>query len=526
MSLSRRNFLQLAVAVNALSLFKAGTVHAEPETGLKFGAPTPFSFETLKALARERAGRGYTPPPQPNPEVVKQIDYDAHGKLQYRKEAALWAETGSVYPISFQHVGMFFPKTVTMNVVEKGTSREILYDPKLFTMGPDHVAKDLPANPSAFAGFWVHESRKGSDWKKREPWVTFLGASYFRAIGELGQVGLSARGIALSPGTSNPEEFPDFVSFWFEAAAKTEDPLIVHALLDGPSLTGAYKFSLKRSKGVIMEIEAALFLRKDIERLGIAPLTSMYWFSETAKPTSADWRPEVHDSDGLALWTGVGEHIWRPLNNPARIQVSSFADKSPKGFGLGQRDRVLDHYQDGVRYHLRPSAWVEPLGDWGEGAVQLTEIPTDDEIHDNIVAMWVPKEPAAAGKTYDLRYRIHWLADEPFSSTLARCVATRLGNGGQPGKPRPKGVRKFMVEFLGKPLAKLPFGEEPEPVITASRGELSRIEIEAVPDDVPGHWRTHFDLAVTGPDPVEIRCYLRYKDEVMSETWLYQYHPS
>ncbi|QXP90486.1 glucan biosynthesis protein [Methylococcus capsulatus] len=525
MSLSRRHFLQLAVAVNALSLFKAGMVNAEPGIGLKFGPPSPFSFETLKTLAQERAGREYAPPPQPDPAIVKQIDYDAHGKLQYRKEAALWAESGGSYPISFQHVGMFFPKTVIMNVVEKGTAREILYDPRLFTMGPDHVAKGLPASPSAFAGFWVHESRKGSDWKTREPWVTFLGASYFRAIGELGQVGLSARGIALNPGTSNPEEFPDFVSFWFEPAAKTDDPVTVYALLDGPSLTGAYRFLLRRTRGVVMEIEAALFLRKDIERLGIAPLTSMYWFSETAKPTGVDWRPEVHDSDGLALWTGVGEHIWRPINNPPHIMVSSFADKSPKGFGLSQRDRVLDHYQDGVRYHLRPSAWVEPLGDWGEGAVQLTEIPTDDEIHDNIVAMWVPKEPATAGKTYDLRYRIHWLADEAFPSPLARCVATRLGNGGQPGKPRPKGVRKFMVEFLGKPLAKLPYGEKPEPVITATRGELSRIEIEAVPDDVPGHWRTHFDLAVTGQDPVEIRCYLRHKDEVMSETWLYQYHP-
>ncbi|WP_139557365.1 glucan biosynthesis protein [Methylotetracoccus oryzae] len=525
MSLTRRHFMQLTLAASAFSALRVAGAESEPRVRLALGAPGPFSFDALKSMARERASRDYVPPPQPDPEIVKQIDYDAHGKLTYRKEAALWADSGSAYPVTFQHVGMFFPKTVRMHVVEKGQAREIAYDPRLFNAGPDHVARGLKPEPSAFAGFWVQERRDGPDWKKLEPWVTFLGASYFRAIGALGQVGLSARGIAIAPGTSNPEEFPDFTAFWFEGAAKASDPLIVYALLDGPSLAGAYRFALHRTKGVMMEIQAALYLRKDVDRLGIAPLTSMYWFSETSKPTAVDWRPEVHDSDGLAIWNGVGEHIWRPLNNPPHISVSSFQDRTPRGFGLLQRDRVLDHYHDGVRYHLRPSAWVEPRGDWGAGAIQLTEIPTDDEIHDNIVAMWVPAEPAKAGQSYDFAYKLHWLADEPYPSPLARCVATRLGNGGQPGKPRPKGVRKFMIEFLGKPLEKIPFGEKPEPVITVSRGELSRVEIEAVPDDVPGHWRTHFDLAVSGPEPVEMRCFLRFKDQVMSETWLFQYHP-
>lgn len=523
MSLTRRSFLRLTLALNALSLLRVS--QAAAALGLKVGPPSPFSFDLLKTMARDKAAREYTPPPRPDPGIVEQIDYDAHGKLKYRKEAALWANSGSVYPVSFQHVGMFFPKTVRMNVLEKGKAREIRYDPKLFDIGPGHVARKLPAQPSGFAGFWVHERRDKPDWKKQEPWATFLGASYFRAAGPLGQVGLSARGIALDPGTSNPEEFPDFVSFWFEGASNPTDPLIVYALLDGPSLTGAYRFELRRTVGVVMDIETTLFLRKNIDRLGIAPLTSMYWFSETVKPTGIDWRPEVHDSDGLAMWTGKGEHIWRPLNNPPRIVVSSFTDQAPRGFGLLQRDRLFDHYQDGVRYHLRPSAWVEPLGDWGPGKIQLTEIPTDDEIHDNIVAMWVPADPAAAGKTYDLKYRLHWLGDEPYPTALARCVATRLGNGGQPGKLRPKGVRKFMVEFLGKPLETVPYGEKPEPVITVSRGDVSRVEIEPVPDDVPGHWRTHFDLEAPGTDPVEIRCFLRFRAEAVSETWLLQYHP-
>jgi glucans biosynthesis protein len=252
----------------------------------------------------------------------------------------------------------------------------------------------------------------------------------------------------------------------------------------------------------------------------------MYWYSEKTKPTAVDWRPEIHDSDGLAIWTGPGERIWRPLNNPPHIITSAFVDENPRGFGLLQRDRSFDHYLDGVYYDRRPSLWIEPLGRWERGSVQLVEIPTDDEIHDNIVAMWVPSEPARAGQALEFRYRMFWTADEPFPTPLARCVGTRMGNGGQAGTVRPKGIRKFMVEFKGEPLTRLGRGIIPRPILSASRGEFSNLITEAVPNDVPGHWRTQFDLTVSGTEPVEMRCYLRNDDQVLSETWLYQYHPS
>ena len=282
---------------------------------------------------------------------------------------------------------------------------------------------------------------------------------------------------------------------------------------------------MERTKGVVMDIEKTLFFRQPVERLGLAPLTSMYWYSETVKQAAIDWRPEVHDFDGLSMWTGGGEHIWRPLNNPAHITVSSFADERPRGYGLLQRDREFDHYLDGVRYDKRPSAWVEPLGDWGKGAVQLVEMPTDDEIMDNVIAYWRPEASPKPGDRIDLRYRLHWLADEPYPTPLGRCVATRLGRGGEPGTSRPYGVRKFTVEFLGGPLSELPNGVNPELVMWASRGSLAGMRAEAVPDDVPGHWRAHFDLAVEGHDPVEMRLYLKAADKVLTETWLYQYHP-
>ncbi|HET6222663.1 MAG TPA: glucan biosynthesis protein D, partial [Dongiaceae bacterium] len=468
--LDRRSFLKLALAAQALGALPANA--ASP--GVRFGAAQPFSYDWLKAEAQARAGKPYREPPRPDPAIVAAIDYDAQGKLKYKPEYALFGDGApGAFPITFVHVGEYFPKTVRMHAVEAdgggSRAREILYDPAYFTIPADSVAARLPPEPSAFAGFWLREAKGGAhDWRTAEPWVTFAGASYFRAIGELGQVGLSARGIAISPGSLGPEEFPDFVAFWFMPAPSESDAATIFALLDGPSLSGAYRFLMRRTKGVVMDVEKTLFLRQPVERLGLAPLTTMYWYSETVKPAAIDWRPEVHDSDGLALWTGAGERIWRPLNNPGRSTISSFLDERPRGFGLLQRDRQFDHYLDGVHYDLRPSAWVEPLGDWGKGAVELVELPTDDEIHDNIVAYWCPAQSTAAGEQIALSYRLHWLADEPYPTPLGRCVATRLGRGGQPGLPRPPGVRKFLVEFLGGPLARLPFGVEPEPVLTAS----------------------------------------------------------
>jgi glucans biosynthesis protein len=226
------------------------------------------------------------------------------------------------------------------------------------------------------------------------------------------------------------------------------------------------------------------------------------------------------------MWTGAGERIWRPLNNPTRIFITTYSDENPRGFGLSQRDRNFDHYLDGVGYEKRPTTWIEPLNGWGKGVVELVEIPTDDEIYDNISAFWLPKNPPKAGDALSFRYRLSWLASEPgFPPNLAKVVATRMGRGGQPGKPRPRGVTKFTIEFLGGDLRTLPYGIRPEPVISVSRGQVSLVQVEAVPDGVPGHWRVHFDLTVDGRDPVDMRLFLRRGDTALSETWLYLFEP-
>ncbi len=532
----RRHLLAAGSAASALAALGI-TPQALAATGLTLGEAREFSYAALVRRALEMAAAPYAPPPELPAAVLDRIDYDAHGKIAFRPEHALFADGPGPFPVTFFHLGTFFRAPVRMHVLEAAaaagastTAREIVYDESLFTMPADSPAHQLPRG-SGFAGFRIQESRQGDQQKlpwQTNDWCAFLGASYFRAIGELYQYGLSARGIAIDVAQpERAEEFPNFTHFWFEPPSAAEpDAVVIHALLDGPSVTGAYRFTMRRGRAVTTDVEMSLFLRRDVLRLGIAPASSMYWFSEKAKIRAVDWRPEVHDSDGLLMWTGADEHIWRPLNNPPRTTASAFADTGPRGFGLMQRDRNFDHYLDGVAYERRPSLWVEPQGSWGAGTVQLIEIPTDDEIHDNIVAMWVPAGPARAGSSYALRYRLHWSADEPYpAAQLARCLATRLGNGGQPGQPRPRGVRKFMVEFAGGSLAGLPFGVRPEAVLWASRGSFSYVFTEAVPNGVAGHWRAQFDLTTQGTEPVDIRLYLRLGEQTLSETWLYQYHP-
>ncbi len=519
----------LTGAAASLVATALGARAAGAATGLKLGNPEPFSFEALSSDAEARAGEAYQPPATLPAEILDRIDYAAHGRIKFKPEYALFRDGPGAYPVTFFHLGLYFRTPVHMYVLSSAGSaalaREILYDPDYFSMPPDSPARALPPG-AGFAGFRFQESRFGRlDWHSND-WVAFLGASYFRAIGELYQYGLSARGIALDVGMAeHPEEFPAFTRFYFEPPSQAPGPVTVYALLEGPSITGAYRFVIRREKAVLMEVEARVFLRRDVARLGIAPLTSMYWYSETKKPEAIDWRPEIHDSDGLALWTGSGEYIWRPLNDPAHSAASAFADRSPRGFGLLQRDRVFDHYLDGVHYERRPSLWVEPLEDWGEGSVQLVELPTNDEISDNIVAMWVPRQPARAGSRFRMRYRLYWSAEEPHPPALARCVATRLGRGGQPGQPRPPGVYKFVVEFLGGPLGSLPFGVKPQPVLSASSGNFTDAFTEAVPDGIAGHWRAQFDFTPAGPEVIDMRLFLRLGEHTLSETWLYQFHP-
>jgi glucans biosynthesis protein len=522
-TVDRRLLLKLLGLASASAALPSASLAAADR--LRFGPSSPFSFESLRELARRKAAQRYVAPARPSA-ILAEINYEAWGEIKFDTDKALFRD--GPMPVTFFHLGKFFQSPVRIFAVEGASAREVLYDQSDFHMPANSPARRL-AEGVGFAGFRVQEPIDGPfDWRTND-WVAFLGASYFRAIGELHQYGLSARAIAIDTVVADrPEEFPAFTQIFIERPPAGSRTITVCALLEGPSIAGACRFRMTRGKGVVMDVDQSLFLRKPVARFGLAPLTSMYWFSETQKPTAVDWRPEVHDSDGLAIWTGHGERLWRPLANPPRVAFSVFGDENPKGFGLLQRDRNFDHYRDGVFYDRRPSLWVEPKDPWGKGSVQLIEIPTDDETVDNIVAAWVPAKPPAPGERFDLSFRMHWLADEPYPTSLARCVATGIGRGGQQGQPRPPGVTKFVVEFLGGPLTTLPNGVKPGMVTHASRGRFTdQRQVEAIADGTPGHWRAEFDLADTpGPEPVELRLQLTVGGQVATETWVYQFHPA
>lgn len=514
--ITRRQALAGALALPALELLAGLAAHAA-EVAPLLGEPEPYDFDRLVERARRLAAAPYQAPLQPDADVLDAIDYDAYQKIRYRPEMSLWQGGEGPYPVRLFHLGRYFKEPVRIHLVAGGVAREVRYSTAYFDFGGTGIEARLPAD-LGFAGFRLMERGRESDW------LAFLGASYFRSSGKLDQYGLSARGIAIDTALPTPEEFPRFTEFWLEPSADDPRAVVIGALLDGPSVSGAYRIEARKEGAVVMTIGAVLFARKDVARLGVAPLTSMFWFAENDRHLATDWRPEIHDSDGLALWTGAGERIWRPLNNPALVMTNAFADVDPKGFGLLQRDRNFDHYQDdGVFYDRRPSVWIEPLEAWGRGAVQLVEIPTDDEIHDNIVAYWVPEEPVRAGSAWSFRYRLHWCAEEPYPPAVGRVVATRIGRGGVPGQPRPKGVRKFVIDFEGGPLDGLEKADAVEPVISASRGAVGNdYTLQVVGTK---RWRAFFDLAAQGKEPVDLRCYLRLGGTTLSETWLYQHLP-
>jgi glucans biosynthesis protein len=508
---------RLLLAALSASLLSPRAFAAMTTPGLRLGPARPFSYAALAERARKMAAQPYKAPQTRAAQIIKGIDFDAAQKIRFRPDHALWK--GGADPVSFFHLSRYSGDPVVLHMVEGDKAREILYASDYFDYG-DSKLDPKALSDLGFAGFRVMD---GPD--KPTDWLAFQGASYFRSSGQDAQYGASARGIAINTAAATAEEFPRFSEFWLDS----HGPVVsTYALLDGPSITGSYKFdAMKNADGtVVMNVHCDLFFRADISRLGVAPLTSMYWYGENERRKASDWRPEIHDNDGLAIWTGRGELIWRPLVNPPQVMTNSFVDNNPKGFGLMQRDRDFDNYQDdGAFYNKRPGIWVEPKGNWGPGAVQLVEIPTDDEIHDNIVAYWRPDQDVSKGDTLNFDYRLYWQNTEPaYPKNIARSVATRLGRGGIPGQtPTPRDKHKFVVDFTGGPLAQLQQRFDITPVVSASRGKTDNAYVIKVVGT--NLWRALFDLQVDGNGPVDLRLYLKLGNKTLTETWIYQYFP-
>jgi len=528
----RRNLLKSALALAAgqvthsgLSLAATASSAAPATAATGNGAAQPFDFAWLKGQAHFLASNVYQESKDTVPPAMSKLGYDQYQSIRFRGDHSLWGDAGTAFRLQFFHVGRTFSQPVHMYEVVDGQSREIVYDPAMFEWDKSGIDPSTMKDHAGFAGFRVQFV---TNW--RADVAAFLGAAYFRAVGgDTRQYGLSARALAVDTAFPRPEEFPRFTSFWFERPAKDSGTMTMYALMDSPSIAGALRMQISPGGTLIMNVESALYPRKPIERLGIAPLTSMFFYGENDKRGANDWRPEIHDSDGLSMWTGAGEWIWRPLVNPPQLHFNAYSDDNPRGFGLLQRDRDFDHYQDdGVYYDRRPSLWVEPkagpAGGWGKGTVDLVEIPTVDETFDNIVAFWNPLDKPKPGQELLFSYRLYWGTHMPYSSPLATTLATRTGIGGTVGVKRTYYSWHFAVDFAGGELGALAKDAPVEAVITTSRGTTEHVTAHFVQEF--NGYRALFDIK---PDdavgPIDLRLYLRVDGRPLTETWIYQWTP-
>jgi periplasmic glucans biosynthesis protein len=511
-------------AAGAMAQNRPQQAPPQPQPAAPQAAPQPkFSYDDVVRRARDLAAMAHEAPP-PLPEPLARLDFDAWRDIRYRPERALLAQQGSQFRLQAFHPGFLYTRPVVINTIREGVAAPIPYAANLFDYGRNRFERPLPVN-LGFAGFRLHYPL--NDPKVHDELISFLGASYFRFLGEGQKYGLSARGLAIGVGAKETEEFPVFREFWVEQPEAGAERAVIHALLDSESATGAFRFDIWAAKETVVEVTATLFARKRIERLGIAPLTSMFFTGENDRRFIDDFRPELHDSDGLLIHTGAGEWIWRPLRNPTRIEAAAFIDSNVKGFGLMQRDREFEHYQDlDLNYELRPSYWVEPLEGWGEGKVELFEIPTSDETNDNIVAQWAPTQAMEAGSSRMWRYKI--------TSTMDEGEITPGGVARNTYRTRPKALgsaepvtptmTRFIVDFTD---GQLPFyqkaPDQVQVVPSISSGRIIRTFL--VPNPQTGGFRAAIDVDAPAGQSADIRAFLRAGSKALTETWTYPWRP-
>lgn len=481
-------------------------------------------FDWLTTQAETRATRAYQPPHR-GTGFAKALDFDDYRMIQFDADHARWAGSDALFRLHAYHLGWLFEEPVAIYELADGQVSPMRFGPDDFRYHGD--AREKVGAVESFpgvAGFRLNYPLNAAD--RMDELIAFQGASYFRALGRGSTYGISARGLAVNTAGPNGEEFPVFTAFYVERPAPGARTVTVHATLDSRSVTGAYRFVIQPGNATRIDVTARLFFRADIERLGIAPLTSMYLFAEGNRAQFDDYRKQVHDSNGLSITRAGGDRLWRALNNPSRLATSFFAEPGLEGFGLYQRDRAFADYQDAeAHYQDRPSVEVTPTSDWGPGKVVLVEIPTDLEVNDNIVAFWTPDAAPRAGEARNYAYSLSW-GDLPpdADGELAYVLETRTGPGGVSGvaeADRTSRGRKFVVDFEGGMLGSAAPEDEIEPVVSISRGKIEHIALSRI--DGTQIWRLVIDAAPEGAAAMELVAHLTGYGRKLSETWLYQW---
>lgn len=488
-----------------------------------------IAFDSIQSRARDLANRPYEPPSRELlPAWMTELSYDQYRDIRFNPNQALWATDGLPFRAMFFHPGYLYREPVMLNEFTSSHQQRIRLADAYFNYGPlvpNHG--EMPPD-GGFAGFRLHHQLNRPD--VFDELIVFQGASYWRALGRNQRFGISARGIAVNTGFNDiPEEFPAFREFWLRKPEAGETQARLYALLDSPSYAGAYAFRVNPGNVTIVEVHAVLFARTEVKRLGIAPMSSMFWFGENSRRRFDDFRPEVHDSDGLAIRMGSGERIWRPIcNDTGNLEFSFFDMSKCDGFGLLQRDRRFSAYEDAeAAYHLRPSLWIEPTSDWGPGRVMLMEIPAANELNDNTVALWEPAATPRPGDRIEFKYRQHWTKDPDPSQAIGYVVATRTGvHDWEPER------RSMFVEFVGTTLSQasdIPLTAHVEVVgDAAARVKIQNVIVQAMPEE---RWRASFQITPAEGrklgeiGPVELRCCLKRGENYLTETWVHRVTP-
>ncbi len=517
-----RRTLLAALAASGAAPFGALAQQAEP-------VAARFTYADLVKKAEALAAAPFDDSVPALPEALAKLDFDAWREIRFRAEKGQIGGPGNPFALQTFHLGHLFKRAVRLNILRDGVATPFLYSPALFDYGKIQFDKPLPPD-LGFAGFRLHYPLNRPN--SADELISFLGSSYFRALGRGQQYGLSARALSVNTGLlDNHEEFPYYREFWIDAGGPASDRATIFALLDSASLSGAYRFDIAPGGETTVDVTSTVFTRSSQNGLGMAPLTSMFFMGENDRHYNDrnhydDYRPEMHDSDGLLMQTARDEWIWRPLKNPFIQKVSYFDASHIKGFGLAQRDRSFDHYQDiELAYEARPTYWIEPKGDWGEGRLELIELATKDETADNVVLSWRPRAPVDAGKPFSFAYRLTALLDDPRLSPGGRAVNTfsapvgALGSGEQSGP----GSRRFMVDFAGGDLDFL----LAKPALvdiaaSASNGKITRSFL--TPNPKINGFRATLDMAIPPGGSTDMRVFLRAYGKPLTETWTYTWN--
>ncbi|MEH6395011.1 glucan biosynthesis protein [Pseudoalteromonas sp.] len=493
--------------------------------------PSERLFEVITARAKQLAANDYVAAPEIAIDTLNNISYQDYRSIRFRQDHAIWKDE-SLYEVQLFHPGFLYKNPIAINTVSTdGKVQKLPFKTDYYrydnTAAPleQEISAALGSTQLGHAGFRLHFPLNNNEYKDEV--AVFQGASYFRLVGPQQVYGISARGLAVDTALSSGEEFPVFKEFWLVKPTAENTNIVLYALLDSPSVTGAYRFEISPSTNTEITTQMQIFARKDIKKLGIAPLTSMFYHGENSTKFFDDYRPEVHDSDGLLMQSQDDKWVWRALNNPKQLSVTSFSYDNPKGFGLAQRDREFNNYLDTeAHYHDRPSLWIEPLEPWGNGRVELVEIPTDTETNDNIVSYWVPEKPLKAGETLSFGYKMSTFNAVLANQNKAHVLRTRIGSAALPGEknPPPQSHRQFTVDFTGDTINNLSPNIKLLANLSLNSGAVSDKTVQQLPNNQG--WRVAFKIAPEGDKPVDMRLSLTLRDKEVSEVWSYVWYPN